>query len=1429
MRKPAQAPLTMSPCSTRWPALLLPLRLEVRHIDGDLCIRVFPDQPFVSSHKEALSTEEAAAAEPLRAIVGNSGWNRNEALVEDAQGEWTELARRYGPQRAAWILQSLLEGGGTIVPSDAAAIPTLFLLPERFIFLVYQDGQLVYREPGRDVGGVYALLPEPSVDDREPEDGLFDVSSRWVVDFEDAVQRGLGIRIPLIPVHALTTELRLSEIVVVGLAAGGESVGADAFEQFVRIHRFTDGFEFLRYGTPTNNTQETPSGHSQSEDELLSSFDVEVDPPELSAETAAEDLAQALGLPSGASAFKHIRGAGLALNGPRRLLVDTLWPCTGDYFFSTMLGYRPFATERGMLRQYVRDYVRPGGQFATLRVGNMPYGVLPATRTQVATSHDSSGWKSDAIDHRAEYDGQNWTRFDAAVLRTLRTLLPLWLDRANDTAVVPRAGASADADDELVRILGMAPHSLEYSTRPIVDQTLIGVLFRLFQNTLFGVNSSFEGVAGDSTAVRPDTARDPRHRGPRSAGPVDSSAATAAWGYAWNESVEQRQRLFQELGIARHLRFQPSLLRTFAWGRGIRLGKHLVRVPPPPVAESDVAADTDLPPPDGPDTYLPLFVAGQPLPARSASQTILFDLIRRSLQLEPALPTELRYVWPAVEQLRDQPVTDAELENGLRDIVDALTHRLDAWWTTLATRRLAGMRHADAQRTGLHWGAYGYLQDVSLARHSVGTVERDPGAGYIHAPTLAQASAAAVLRSAFAAHSNDPDGNAYAVNLTSSRVHRALALIDGVQQGQDLSALLGYQFERGLHDAGLDRAIDAFRTAFPISPPEPEDTAEAAQTIGARDVVDGRALATALVESDPKIAAALASLAVADAGDSARDRAEARALIADLGDSNDAVGDLLLYEGIYQAVQGNVDRAGAALDACAGLGRPPEIEAVTTRSPGSNLRHRVCLFLPHRTEPPITGSRAPAEPTLNAWVEEVLGDLSQIGCTARFSPADDGLPEEPLTLAQLIPAISAVDILYMCGTLPAGDGDTEIEARLRRTLRGKRAIASDSVIQLELGTSPPDSVSIAHVMEIGRTLLDLLGNATVVTPPDLTHPDNAPTQPFYTDTACSALIGRATTALGRLEPQSGGLSSADPTTLRAALDVCAEFGISEAVLDQDDDAAIPARARTVAGIVAKRIQAARESTDAAGAASGDARLPHAVAALQALFGESFVVLPACDASGVAEEQRADFDSALPAHPAEDRIWLWLQQVAETHPRVRRLETFLLAAEAWGKITPSLSVAQLPRQSNLEWQALADTEMTSAGRAHGRINGVQSVVALVPADFDVGNVTGLVIDDWTETLPAASVTTGISLEYDQPASQAPQCFLLAVPGNFDEDAWTAEHLAGIVRDTMELARVRLVDLDALPDVGGLAPALMFPIPPAPVIYHLDQPSSVYGVP
>jgi hypothetical protein len=173
---------------------------------------------------------------------------------------------------------------------------------------------------------------------------------------------------------------------------------------------------------------------------------------------------------------------------------------------------------------------------------------------------------------------------------------------------------------------------------------------------------------------------------------------------------------------------------------------------------------------------------------------------------------------PALDALLTLP--ESTRQALLAEVMDLATFRFDAWGTSLATRRLAALRHTNP--AGVRLGGYGWVEQVRRAAplQAVPTPPAgvvgplylsDTNKGHVHAPSLAHAAAAAVLRSGYLAQEHAAGEKPFAVDLSSERVHRAKWLLDGVRQGQSLSALLGYRFERALHEQRLDRYIQRFR------------------------------------------------------------------------------------------------------------------------------------------------------------------------------------------------------------------------------------------------------------------------------------------------------------------------------------------------------------------------------------------------------------------------------------------------------------------------------------------------------------------------------------------------------------------------------------------------------------------------------------------
>jgi len=182
----------------------------------------------------------------------------------------------------------------------------------------------------------------------------------------------------------------------------------------------------------------------------------------------------------------------------------------------------------------------------------------------------------------------------------------------------------------------------------------------------------------------------------------------------------------------------------------------------------------------------------------------------------------------------------------LGEALDVASHRIDAWITSLATRRLFDLRAANP--TGVTIGAYGAVEELArrpaltaIAVPPTGAAHaafrRPSGGGYIHAPSLAQAATAAVLRAGHLSHAaRDPNSAALAIDLTSRRVRTAIGLLDGVRQGQSLGALLGYQAERQLHELGAHTAVEVMRR---LAPPPVVTATGTPEGLPPRAVCDG--------------------------------------------------------------------------------------------------------------------------------------------------------------------------------------------------------------------------------------------------------------------------------------------------------------------------------------------------------------------------------------------------------------------------------------------------------------------------------------------------------------------------------------------------------------------------------------------------------------
>jgi hypothetical protein len=69
--------------------------------------------------------------------------------------------------------------------------------------------------------------------------------------------------------------------------------------------------------------------------------------------------------------------------------------------------------------------------------------------------------------------------------------------------------------------------------------------------------------------------------------------------------------------------------------------------------------------------------------------------------------------------------------------------------------------------------------------------------------------------------------------------------------------------------------------------------------------------------------------------------------------------------------------------------------------------------------------------------------------------------------------------------------------------------------------------------------------------------------------------------------------------------------------------------------------------------------------------------------------------------------------------------------------------------------------------------------------------GILLDEWTEVIPATQKDTGLTFNFDRPNNEAPQSFLLVTPASATA-AWQWADLVDTLNETLDLAKTRAVE-------------------------------------
>ena len=1448
----SQPPASRQPTglSAQTPLLLLPVNIQTRFMNqekggGELWVRIYPDQIAVDSHEPELTNQEVSDGEAYWNAIWQAG--NPPPSPDDSKAPWRTIASLYSPQRAAWIClrltpTNLPQQPTAPTPSGTAPVPTPVFptvtirnsswekpavadaLPDAWTVVLVSGGQSsLYRSSPVVVPLAVSLTPNTGA---FPAGSVVDAGLQWMVDFPTAVQAGMALKIPLTP--QLSSQ-GIDQIFVYGLRASDAQAG-QTFAALLNAHHYTDGLALVPQGAPTNNTPDASSAFSRKDPNYEISYETEREGP-LTSNPSCDGvtLANFVGIP--ATTFDHVQYSDGTDSLDSTDLLRSLWPATLGYFLSQMMASVFSAGLIEQARQYVLANAYPRGPIAALRAGRTPYGVWPVT---------SLG--------NYKVDPKLAGPVEAGLVNFVQKLWPTWLA---SSAGAPRMQRGGDPDQNLMSVLGMDASSMNFQGRQVMGSlflwNLLGFLGapQAFQTTWWqnyqtpgrALLNSYGytqwnpriltvGFAQNSFPIGFSTVQD----GPLSETDTLNSDANLGGGQKGNYINWLQTASVADIQAENYPGPKPTSLLYKILRQSLLLEyanlAGLAEVSAGTLSVAQIQESELIGVQPGTTTLTPWQVLARPsIPNPHISWADY--LLTQNLAAESPF-AQLSDLRTSLGRLANLPT--AELDRLLTETLDACSHRLDVWATAIATSLLKRTRAA--KNTSVWLGCYGWVEDVrpETGRQPVAGAElqqvrvldsarsqntraavqlpvplqplSDNG-GYVLAPSAVQAAVAAVLRNGYITHQDTAEQGLLSIDLSSERVQKALWLIDGVQQGQSLNALLGYLFEDALHDQNLDKYVQPFRNAYPLVGSKLTPSSAPTEAVAASEVVDGLALRSAW-DTGKLVAGQNWGTGLPAPG---ADQNSVIAILKVLDDYADALADVSISEAVFQIVRGNFGNGGGLMDAISRGSRPPDPDVVTTPRGGIDLTHRVSLLFAGVPAQNAAWSvvtphpRAAAEPWLNSWAGQMLPDPATVRCQVQYQ--NGGVAQtNSVSLRDL--NVGPLDVLAMSDSAEVPQ-KSELESRI---VYAGAVPPSAQNLQIIFQTSslPAGSLAFPDVLYVAQKLRTLLGSGRALVPQDMTTPEtNAADAGGVVNIA--ELQSRATAAVQSLQNDINALATAAaglpaaPDPVRVALLRCSFYGVASSVPNTSSgpDANL---ANQAAGVLAT-LQA--RYTKAAAVNVAAAQVADLEGIFQSILGNDFVALPQFTAPNLSTLQNAFSQSASLVAADRQAPSRWFRQLTHVRPGISRLDMALSAAQALNGASiypPSLLLGQVPPPVTPPDQWLALPLNPANPPQQGRV----AFACVTQGNPVTQNAyAGLMVDEWPERIPSTQQSASVAFNFEEPSARAPQALLLAVcPDN--RETWDDQILQAVLAETLQLAKIRTVDLASVQQVGQILPAL-----------------------
>lgn len=1073
----------------------------------------------------------------------------------------------------------------TLKNSSWTKSPKVKLLPDKFIVRAYKNNSIKYEVIGATIPLDLATGIDPRSDIEENPNGdlVFSQDQNWMYDFKSALNSGMAVRIKITADEANpdSSTSGFDQLTVLGVRNSTTNSAQKEIEQLFDSHRYTGkGLQFIPTGTPTNNTDITSSGFQPLELQTEKTFKAErygaqfdISNQSLN-KTDGQRLAEALGV--NPSVFQH------AVNSNKLDVRDAiamniaLWQATMGSFLEEKLGTVIHLNDIDKTRNFFIENVIGRGNLSSISVGQQPYGFITTTRFSKLNFKNPA----DGLNSLASNEELFLNKLNGLINSNLH---PIWTDLSNKVKTVNTAFTSStntieSSQARLFDILGLLPNAEEFKLRYSASQGYTANFDELLNRIKSQITSSdwneliWQSIYQDFKSIFPTipfndsitknsnifksiflSTTPPEERNLIDIYPISELKRLGN-----DEAVNYIHYLFlNKLGVIRTQRINnlysgnTTLFGLLEYAQFMQYFDAAMRIL---TVENILLPETTVG--TGDRKNYKNFRTSQDPTGSIPPKTKWFFLFANIFGLRGDFnqnvnmadyleSTRANKYYNHTKNLIDfkkslsvlAELPSAQLERCFKEHIDLVSYRFDAWKLGLANKMLIEKRKKAS--SGLYIGAFGYIENLKPGpkkkdesgndltydfngTNEIPSVVDTKNQGFIHAPSVAHAITAAILRNGYLSEASLVNADKMAVDLSSKRVRKALQIINGIRVGKSLNELLGYEFERSLRkkyssNPSLQKFVPELRLLFPIKTDQIQSTSNTSKPNSSKSdlhVVDGIELLNSYKTSKSPFSGETITLT----GINSTSSTQIIKSIKGLEEMFDALSDLVLSEGVFQLARGNKERSNAVLESISRFDRPiPDPEILQTPLEAVTITNRIAVNFPSysknangysSTNSSITSAvqdvnpwpsinlteRAIIEPSLNNWIAKVLSisnaDLGVYACTVTENLEDGTQNILVISLQDL--KLQPIDLVYLVGDLKELNAQDNLFFKyIRFVLNSTRTIAKTSTLTIELNKIPSNDRlitykgSIGNIVTIIQNVNELLNSTRPLKPSDL--------------------------------------------------------------------------------------------------------------------------------------------------------------------------------------------------------------------------------------------------------------------------------------------------------------------------------------------------------